>query len=426
MDKSGTQINRRVMETETITEAGSVQFYLEEMQRMNNQLLDTQRELMRALKIAEDAKREKEQFYSAMNHDIRIPLSTISGLTKLALDEIENTDKVKENLENIKKSSEYITSIITDILDIGQMEKNSSPLEETHFCLQEEIEKIRTMMSPLFENKHQILICDMPQTQYYLYGSWKHVRRIITNLLSNASKYTQHEGRIVMSVAVEEDEKNHLWTTISVQDNGMGMTEEQRKNLFTPYFRTDRAEVKMIQGTGLGLAIVKRFTRLCGGSIEVVSQEGCGSTFTVKIPFARGVRQLTDLDFLLKSKLQDRDLCYLLCEDNQINTRMIGKLLEKYGIQMDSAENGKDGIELFQANPHKYAGVFMDMYMPVMGGLEAVRRIRQMDAEIPIVALTGEKDLTAKKKMQGIGVNEILEKPLDVQKFYKTIYHFIK
>lgn len=425
MDRQKTGIDRNIIENETLTEADSVQFYLEEMQRMNNQLVDVQREMTRALKIAEDTKKEKEQLYSAMSHDIRIPLNAIRGLTRMALDDIGNPESVKEHLQIIQNSSEYVISIITDILDIGQMESNSSPLEEIDFYLQDEIENIRIMMASFFENKHQTFVCEVPQEPYYLYGSWKHVCRIVTNLLSNASKYTQDGGRISLKVSVEADGDAVMWTTISVEDNGMGMTEAQRNHLFTPYFRTDRAAVKMIQGTGLGLAIVKRFVELCRGSIQVTSQEGQGSIFTVRLPFVRGVRQTEVLDDLIKSKLQGRSLCYLLCEDNQINTKIVGRLFEKYGIQMDAAENGKVGVELFQKNPQKYAGVLMDIHMPVMGGLEAAGYIRQMDADIPIIALTGDKDAAVLEKLRGMGISIVLEKPLDTKKFYETIYQCI-
>lgn len=445
MDKNEYPINTDIVEEMMTPKDEDVQFYLEEMQKMNNLMIDMQRELNRALmesrrmqeelkrneqfKIAleasEKAAKEKMEFMSRMSHDMRTPMNVIMGLASATIDEADNPAAVRENMTNIRDASDFMLGLVNDILDMSKIEKGTVVLNQKPYSYQEFALEMKTMFSTQCDAKHITLYTKEAASNPTVMTDKIRIKQIFFNIISNAVKYTPPGGRIEVGayqVSVNEAE-NKISVEYRVTDNGIGMSEEFQKHLFEPFSQEDNSVSPELKGSGLGLSITKRLVEQMGGTIQVKSQKGKGTTISVKLTFELAKGEVHE-------KKESFDILHgknvLLVEDHPLNTRIAERLLEKQNMHVIHAENGKIGVDLFRASPEgSFDVVLMDIRMPEMSGIEAAKKIRALerkDAEnIPIIAMSANAYPEDIQKSLKAGMNEHLAKPVDAVVLYKTL-----
>ena len=387
-------------------------------------------------KQAEAANAAKTEFLSRMSHDIRTPLNGIMGMAYIAR---EQTDPVvlKKCLDNIDISSQFLLGLINEILDMAKVEKNKLELHPEPYKAQDFAAYMEAVIRPLCRDKNQKLLLDikMPEDYYALQDKLS-INRVVFNLLSNAVKYTPEGGTIWYKAEGSlRPDKKQIALHVEVRDNGIGISREFQKVIFEPFSQENRDDNSNLRGSGLGLAITKKLVELMGGTIKVESELGKGTTFIVDmvndcVPAAGVVPQpektaqrLGDFS-LLKGKH------VLLCEDHPLNRQIARILLAKQGMLVDEVENGQEGLRQFQLVPLNYYDVIlMDIRMPIMDGLTAAKRLRELnraDAKnVPIVAMTANTFPEDIKNCLAAGMNTHLAKPINPQLLYETLAQVI-
>lgn len=392
---------------------------------------DKQDELERALEEAERANYAKSEFLSRMSHDIRTPMNAIIGMTAIAREE-KDEKKVKEYLEKIEGSGKFLLGLINDILDISKIESGKIQLKTEGVYFKSLIESVESTVIPLMEEKKIKFRLEQKLNYEYILVDEVRFKQIFFNLLSNAAKYTPEGGCVSLTAEELSREGKKCLVRFLVSDNGIGMSPKFLGHAFEPFMQEWNENRAQNQGTGLGLAIVKNLVTLMKGNIEVQSEQGRGTVFTVELPLTLAeksgekeeLQQLEEFDCLRGKRV-------LLVEDNRINTLVARQLLENKGIKVEHAENGKSALDLFQISErNRYDLILMDIRMPVMNGLEATEQIRGLEREdaktIPIIAMTANAyDEDVQKSMQA-GMNGHLAKPIEQQLFYKELLKWMK
>jgi signal transduction histidine kinase/ActR/RegA family two-component response regulator len=364
-------------------------------------------ELLRAQREAEKANRAKSDFLATVSHEIRTPMNAIIGVSQM-LGATELTEGQRNYLKNIQSSSNVLLNLINDILDFSKIEAGKLELICDYFNLPALLNKIKTMFALLFDGKALKFNCEFSQElPVVVYGDEKRLGQIISNLLSNALKYT-HSGGVVLRVCPGES-----CIVIEVEDTGIGIKKEALSKLFTVFQQLDLVRNKKIQGTGLGLAITKRLCERMNGSITVRSEYDKGSLFTVRLPLPQGSE--SDLpEERTWTAFTAPEARVLLVDDIDINLEIAAFALSAYQIRPDLARSGKEALE--KAGAGKYDLILMDHMMPEMDGVEAVKAIRAMggsNAGIPILALTANAVSGAREMFLANGFNGLLPKPMD-------------
>jgi CheY-like chemotaxis protein/anti-sigma regulatory factor (Ser/Thr protein kinase) len=334
-------------------------------------------------------------------------MNAIIGVARM-LEVTKLTKDQRNYLKNIQDSSSVLLNLINDILDFSKIEAGKLELVCDYFDLPALLDRIKAMFTLLFDSKSLKFDCEFSrELPGVAYGDEKRLSQIISNLLSNAFKYTRSGGAVLRVFPCED----HI--VIEVEDSGIGIRKEAISKLFTVFQQLDQARNKQIQGTGLGLAITKRLCEKMNGSISVRSEYDRGSVFTVRLPLPRG----TESD-LPKTKEQTAftapDARVLLVDDIDINLEIAAFVLSSYRIQPDMARSGREALE--KAAKKEYDLVLMDHMMPEMDGVEAARAIRAMggnNAGVPILALTANAVSGAREMFLANGFNGILPKPMD-------------
>jgi signal transduction histidine kinase/ActR/RegA family two-component response regulator len=425
---------------------------LEAMQKMNNMLVDAQRDIIResrradeagkraqesmlkmkeALLAADRANEAKSVFLSTMSHDLRTPLNGVIGYTRLALGELE-PDRMRAYLEKIRMSGELLLDLINDTLELSRIESGKMTLEPVPVSISEIASAVCAALAPDAEQRHIRLTADDGAMRgvTVLADRFK-LQKIILNLISNAVKYTPEGGSVSFSAEWAETPERGRCCRLIVEDTGIGMSEEFMQTMFAPFSQEMRPEAAGVQGTGLGLSIVKRYVDLMGGTISADSKVGKGTRFVVELPLPSATEQAA---VAADEKSDDRGLRgkrVLLCEDNGINVEIASLLLKEAGMEADCAENGKIGVEKFGASaPRHYDAILMDIRMPVMDGCEAAKNIRSLDRPdaktIPIIAMTGDAFEESIRAAAEAGMNDYLTKPISPQKVIETLKKHIK
>jgi signal transduction histidine kinase/CheY-like chemotaxis protein len=394
-----------------------------------------QEEILRiALKQAEQANAAKSSFLSRMSHDMRTPLNGIIGLTYLT-EEMDLPQKAQENLQKIDTSSKFLLGLINDILDMAKAESGKVVLKPEPYSIDEFNKYLDAVIRPLCKERKLNFVLDESgvMTRIPLADKLR-INQIIFNVLSNAVKYTPEGGTITYTIQASALPHDRVQIIHTISDTGIGMSEEFQKKLFEPFTQEEQNESGRIQGTGLGLAIVKRMINLMGGTIQVKSTLGKGSTFIITLDFdtvAPGTQPV-------KIEAEDAEEAFnmegrriLLCEDNQLNQEIAKMLLTQKGIEVDIADNGKIGVDRFsKAAPQTYDLILMDIRMPVMNGYEAAKAIRQLDTEdaksIPIIAMTADAYSEDVQKAKDAGMNGHIAKPIDPNHLYETLQKIMK
>ena len=388
-------------------------------------------ELEIVAKKAESAANAKSEFLSRMSHDIRTPMNAIIGLTHLAKSE-DDLQVIKEYLDKIDASSNFLLGLINDILDLSKIENGEMTLNEGPFTKEEFTDSIQTVIKPLIDKKNINFIFEMKCGIECIKVDRLRFSQIFFNLLSNAAKFTPTGGTIEFISEKIEPEKvtrdGKVGIRIYVRDNGIGMSEEFQKHLYDPFVQERSALGDKTRGTGLGLPIVKSLVDAMNGTIEVKSELGKGTEFKIELYVepveAPAKRKKTD--FLKKSL---KGLKVLLVEDNELNIFVAKTILEKMKCDVDIAENGEKAVEKFKESEQQfYDVILMDVHMPVMDGLEATRQIRQLERKdaslIPIIAMTADAFDKEKKKTLDAGMNNHLAKPIDPSVLYEVLSEY--
>ena len=389
--------------------------------------------LEKALTEAKKANRVKSDFLSSMSHDIRTPMNAIVGLTTLALANLNNPDKIKDYLHKISVSSQHLLSLINDILDMSQIEQSKIHLNHQTIHMDELINHISSILTSQAEHAGlQFQIEKGPFEHVRFSGDALRIKQILINLLSNSFKFTPEGGTVLFRVEeLAAKESQHVRYCFTIQDSGIGMSEEFLSHLFEPFIRSDH--VSRVEGSGLGLSITKGLVDLMGGTICVQSKLQNGTTFQIELEFelVENDGQEQDKD---SSDSQKEDLSgchFLLVEDNEINSEILGELLQMRGATFTLKTDGLQAVNEFkQAKPGTYDAIFMDIQMPVMNGYEAAKAIRKLDhpdaKSVIILAMTANAFTEDVHASIEAGMNGHIAKPVDMKLLYNTISGMLK
>ncbi|MDR0904923.1 MAG: response regulator [Oscillospiraceae bacterium] len=385
-------------------------YHIREQQRVRA-LLEAERER------AEAASRSKSDFLSNMSHEMRTPMNAIIGMATIAKDTRDN-DRRDYCLDKIDEASTHLLGVINDILDMSKIEANKFELSQVSFNFEKLVRKVETVLSFRVEEKHQTLEVELdPNVPAALIGDDQRLAQVITNLLTNAVKFTPEDGKITVASKLLEDEDGVCMVRVAVTDTGIGITDEQKDRLFTAFEQADNNTSRKFGGTGLGLAISKRIVEMMGGFIRIDSVIGLGSTFAFTF---RAARDFSATEESAPADEGDADFSgrrILLAEDVDINREIVLAVLEPTNAVIDCAENGAEAVRLFTGNAGGYDAIFMDIQMPEMDGYEATRNIRASAfpnaKTIPIIAMTANVFREDVEKCLEAGMNDHVGKPLN-------------
>lgn len=360
-------------------------------------------------------------------------MNAIIGFTTLAVSNIDDQKRVRDYLDKILSSSNHLLSLINDILDMSRIESGKIHLEETEVNLSDVLHDLKTIISGQIHAKQLDLYMDvMDVTDEDVYCDKTRLNQVLLNLLSNAVKFTPAGGTV--SVRLKQfpgTVKGSEMYEIRVKDNGIGMSPEFVKRIFSPFERERTSTVSRTQGTGLGMAITKNIVDMMGGTIDVQTEQGKGTEFIVCLPFRiQSEKHHTEKiaeDTILPAAGSDfRGKRILLVEDNELNSEIAVELLNAYGFVVDTAENGAEAVEKVKnSTPGNYDLVLMDVQMPVMNGYEATKQIRALNdpalAGITILAMTANAFDEDRKKALECGMNGFLSKPIVIEELIGTL-----
>lgn len=361
-----------------------------------------------------------------VNSYIRTPLNVVLGMTQIAQKYKYDVNRLDSALDSIATEGNYLLSLANSILDVNQLEYGYVELVREPFDVIESTRDSVEILRPLADNKEQHLNVTFDKDHQVVVGDANRFRQIMINIISNAIKYTDAGGTI--NVKLESLENNRCRFICS--DNGIGMSPEFITHIFEDYARAEDSRISRTEGTGLGMSVVKGFTDLMKGTLDIQSELGKGSTFTVEIPFEEASKE--QWDSVLHPIMEDEEgharfhgKRVLLVEDNALNAEIATELLQSIGLIVDWAENGKEGVERFEASEkNEYFAVFMDMQMPVMDGIEATKLIRGSEREdnnIPIFAMTANTFASDRKRCQEAGMTGYIPKPVNIKDIEGTL-----
>ena len=386
-----------------------------------------------AAENAESANRAKSTFLFNMSHDIRTPMNAIIGYADLASRHSDDPAKLKKYMEHIQVCGQNLLMLLNNVLDLARIENDKTEMEYSVSDVEKDFRNCIAMFRNQADSKGQTLTVTT-QLQYpYIYADIPHLTEVCTNLVSNAVKYTGAGGTIRCGVT-QKPGKKEGWcdTVVTVADNGIGMSQEFQKHIFEPFERERTSTVSKVEGSGIGMGIVKKLVGLMGGTVEVESKIGVGSTFTVTIPCriaseeevqAKRAADPADRESLRGTRI-------LLTEDNDLNAEIATELLQEEGCTVDRAKDGVECVDMLEkAANGTYQLILMDVQMPVMNGYDATKKIRRMDdpqkANIPIVAMTANAFSEDKQVALDAGMNDHIAKPINMSVLVPTLRKYL-
>ena len=385
-----------------------------------------------ALKKAETASLAKTRFLNNMSHDIRTPMNAILGYAQLMKDELKGKDlpETSEHLKKLQHSGSLLLSIINNVLDMAQIESGKMEIDENYA----RIEDIRQTLFEIFEDEAKKKNLELHYTinieHEHILTDITKVKEIFVNILSNAIKYTPSGGSVMLNIdELACDEPGYMIVRTSVSDTGIGMSRDYLTKIFDAFTRERNTTKSKITGSGLGMSIVKKYVDLLGGTIDVESEFGKGSTFTVTLKY-----RIADESYYEKNQAENPETCseilegknILLAEDNDLNAEIAEVILERAGLKIERVEDGIQCVNRIMKMPAgTYDMILMDIQMPQMDGYKATRVIRRLPdkdkACIPIIAMTANAFEEDKRKAIAAGMNGHIAKPIQVDKLLSTL-----
>lgn len=381
-------------------------------------LIKMNKRLKTAMQETNHANEAKTKFLSSMSHDIRTPMNAIIGMTTIARRRIDDKEQVNECLKKIDLASNHLLTLINDVLDISKVESGRLSMNPIVFSMAELVSNVVNIAQPHIKEKNMDFnIHARNITHEYVYADELRINQIFINLLSNAIKYTPAEGRISLDIEEQPSDVGPNMTKIiyTVSDNGIGMSEEFMKNMYTAFTRDTDTRINSVQGTGLGLAITKQMVDLMNGSIEAKSAPDKGTTFkvTIDVPIAE---KMVD-DYVLPP------LKLLVADDDEIFLESAKDTLQSLGLETDIVNNGRDAVKMVTEHHERgfdYPCVIIDWKMPIMSGLETTKAIREkVGDDVPVIIISSYDWTEIEEEAVKVGANGFINKPL----FRSNVYN---
>ena len=406
---------------------------------------DKSRELLEiALQEARQANEAKTAFLSNMSHDIRTPMNAVIGYSTLAQASIGDDTMVADYLEKISSSGKYMLELVNNVLDLVRIESGRYRVLQQPHDLRSIMEDIRNMFSEQAKSKSQVFICDSSGiSESKVYCDEIKFKQVFSNLIQNAINYTPEGGTIEFFInETPSDLDNYGNYEVTVRDNGIGMSAEFQKHMYEPFEREEKSTTSGVPGNGLGLSIIKRLVEIGGGSIKVKSAPGQGTEFKISIEFRHQPSSIMAGSGRRRSGRRDKAAApmfdvttfagkrFLIVEDSRMNRAILSEFLKRSGGESDTAENGRIAVDLIAEKPAGYYDcILMDAQMPTMNGYEAAKEIRRMEESdksgIPIICISANAFKEDREAARAAGMDDYLEKPVDVNKLIEKMLKLI-
>ena len=393
--------------------------YLEQ-QREHDEAYKEQ--LREAARVAEKANNAKTEFLQRMSHDIRTPINGIRGFIEMGNYYKDDLVKQAEYRDKIWQSSGFLLDLVNEVLEMGKLNSGEIVLEEIPFNLREICDEVKSIVTPQAQEKGVEFIVKKDELPYpCLIGSPVHVKRILLNIVGNAVKYNKNNGRVYITLVEREADDETMLVEFKCEDTGIGISKRFLPHVFDAFAQDSDIARSSYEGTGLGMPIAKSLVDKMGGTLEVESEKGVGTTFTMRIPFKKAAEQPSEEQ---KQEAPDIELVkgmhVLLAEDNKLNMEIAQFFLNTAGITSKCVLNGKEAVEAFEGSAvHEYDAVLMDIMMPFMNGMEATQKIRTLEREdagtVPIIAMTANAFVEDKKQAMAAGMTDYITKPLQME-----------
>ena len=396
--------------------------------------IQKQERLEAHMKAMEYSSKAKSDFLSSMSHEMRTPLNAIIGIDTLLIRNDALPEDVHEQIRKIDISAHHLLELINNVLDLNQLGEGKLELSEDTFSLHETLDLVTTIFQNNCIEKGLVFQSSIEgDIEDYYVGDQLKLKRVLINVLDNATKYTIPPGAIIFTTEQTEVRGDERILRFTVKDTGIGMDKEFLPNLFFPFAKSDNSNTTRFGGSGLSLAVSNRIVELMQGRITVESEKGVGSVFTITVTLRASDRKREDI--LPSEPAEETDVLQgkhiLIVEDIEMNAEIVADLLEMEGMTSDWAENGQIAVDMFSKKPeYTYDAILMDLRMPVMDGLEAARTIRSLDkadaGTVPILALTANAFEEDVRNSLEAGMNEHLAKPVDTDLLCKSLrWHFL-
>ena len=404
--------------------------YLEQQREHDEAYKEQLREAARA---AEKANKAKTEFLQRMSHDIRTPINGIRGFIEMGNYYKDDLAKQAEYREKIWQSSGFLLDLVNEVLEMGKLSSGEIQMEEIPFNLREICNEVKSIVTPQAQEKGVEFIVKKDELPYpCLIGSPVHVKRILLNIVGNAVKYNKKNGKVYITLFESTSDDDTTIMEFKCEDTGIGISKRFLPHVFDAFAQDSDIARSSYEGTGLGMPIAKSLVDKMGGTLEVESEKGIGTTFTMRIPFKKAAEQPSEEQ---KQEAPDMELVkgmhVLLAEDNKLNMEIAQFFLDTAGITSKCVLNGKEAVEAFEDSAvHEYDAVLMDIMMPFMNGMEATQKIRALEREdagtVPIIAMTANAFVEDKKQAMAAGMTDYITKPLQMDLLLHLLAKYAK
>ena len=380
--------------------------------------------LTKSKEMAEDAAMIKTNFLSTMSHEIRTPLNGVIGMINIILEENPRSE-IREDLETIKYSANTLLHIVNEVLDFNKIESGKIVFENELFSLKNLSENIFKIHRPMALEKNLQLLLDYDdKIPEMVIGDEYRNTQILNNFLSNALKFTEF-GEVKLSLRLKQKKEESCIIEIKISDTGIGIDMNNQREIFKGFTQAENHHTRKYGGTGLGLAITKRLVEIQNGKIDVISNSNQGTSFIYTIEFKLQPEivkaETSNKNQIFKDSFNHQRV--LLVEDNHVNIIVTKKFLEKWGLKVDVAINGLEAVN--HARAIKYNLILMDLHMPLMDGLEATKKIREFNIDVPIIGLSADVMTESVSSLQLIGMNDFVTKPFNPTDFFYKLKTYI-
>ncbi|MEC4003874.1 ATP-binding protein [Flavobacterium sp. SUN052] len=385
----------------------------------NTLLREKNNELYIAKENAEKATKARSEFLSTVSHELRTPLNAINGITHLLLEEQPKESQLNY-LNSLKFSGNYLLTFINDILEINRIESENIPIEHINCNLRTHLINIQTSFKEIALENNNTFIIDIDSSipENIICDPTK-LSQIFINLINNSLKFTKN-GNVKLIARLESIEDTKIQVLFKISDNGIGIPDDKQAEIFDSFSQGSIEINRKYGGTGLGLSIVKRLIELLGGNIQLNSKVGLGTTFFFVLPFDVGDSEMPVQKVESFENIDIENKRIVLVEDNKINQMITKKMLENRGMNCKILDNGEDCVTLMKKN-NKFDLILMDVHLPGINGTIATQQIREFNTKIPIIALTAISLNENREMLLSFGMNDVITKPFEPEKFYKII-----